>query len=437
MNKLRPIIIIACLLTPAALIRAEVAKWIIKPMASAIARMDNSHFKVWNDDKCGVFNSQGKQLVPFMADSITDFVGDVAVVLRDQEGHNRLLSVLHTDGTIFPVYEEVYVDENPFVGTDRLLVTDRKGKDLFLNLEGKKMKDKVRRDELPPASPEPELEFMINGPIPFEVNDEYGYYYGKDIFLPVQFTEAQPFCNGYAIAADHSGRYGLLRLLDDDVRVIKAGRDAPEDYVHENIKFKVHVPEEFDNDIITVVCTDARGQNVEEKSFERGTEREVPFSLAAGKYKVNVLYGNLQIYTTSVKATPPAKPKPKEKVKSKPATSTNTTTTRTEVSNNAVSASSVQIAIGAKTLKANAKDCASFAITITNNGNETLTAPVNISGKGVTCATKQVTVKPHSSRSITATFTSIKGKESRTVTVTAAGKTMSRTIALTPFFTEF
>ena len=183
--------------------------------------------------------------------------------------------------------------------------------------------------------------------------------------------------------------------------------------------------------------TNPRGQSLEEKSFERGTEREVPFSLAAGLYKVNVLYGNLQIYTTSVKATPPAKPKPKEKVKAKPATSANTTTTRTGVSSNAVSASSVQIAIGAKTLKANAKDCASFTITITNNGNETLTAPVSVSGKGVVCGTNQVSVKPHSSRSITATFTGIKGKESRTVTVTASGKTVSCTIALTPFFTEF
>lgn len=437
MNKLRSIIMVACLLVPAALTRAEVAKWIIKPMASAIARMDNSHFKVWNDDKCGVFNSQGKQVVPFMADSITDFVGDVAVVLRDQEGRNRLLSVLHTDGAIFPVYDEVYVDENPFVGTDRLLVTDRKGKDLFLNLEGKKMKDKVHRNELPPASPEPELEFVANGPIPFEVGDEYGYYYGQDIFLPVQFTEAQPFSNGYAIAADNTGHYGLLRLLDDDVRVIKTGREAPEDYVHENIKFKVHVPEELDNDVITIVCTDAKGKRVEENSFNSGTEREVPFSLMAGKYKVDVLSGELQIYTTSVTATPPAKPKPKAKVQPKPATTANTTTKRTEVSSSAVSASSVQIAIGAKTLKANAKDCASFSITITNNGNETLTTPVSVSGKGVTCATKQVTVKPHSSRSITATFTGIKGKESRTVTVTASGKTMSRTIALTPFFTEF
>ena len=53
------------------------------------------------------------------------------------------------------------------------------------------------------------------------------------------------------------------------------------------------------------------------------------------------------------------------------------------------------------------------------------------------CATSQVTVNPHSSRSITATFTGIKGKESRTVTVTASGKSASRVIALTPFFTEF
>ena len=437
MKRLSLKLCLICALAMAPSAEAQVAKWIIKPMASAIARMDNSHFKVWNDDKCGVFNSQGKQVVPFMADSITDFVGDVAVVLRDQEGHNRLLSVLHTDGAIFPVYEEVYVDENPFVGSDRLLVTDRKGKDLFLNLEGKKMKDKVNRNELPPASPELELEFVVNGPIPFEVDDEYGYYYGKDIFLPVQFTEAQPFSNGYAIAADHTGRYGLLRLLDDDVSVIKAGREAPEDYVHENIKFKIHVPEELNNDIITVVCTDARGQSVEEKSFDQGSEREVPFTLAAGKYKVNVLSGNLHIYTTSVTAKPPAKPKPKEKVQPKPATSANTTTTRTAVSSSAVSASSVQIAVGAKTLKANAKDCASFTITITNNGSETLTTPVSVGGKGVICATKQVTVKPHSSRSVTATFTGVKSKESRTVTVTASGKTVSRTIALTPFFTEF
>ena len=100
MNKLRSIIIMACLLAPAALTRAEVAKWIIRPVNQAISRMSSSHFKAWNAEKCGVFNSEGKQVVPFMADSITDFVDGHAVVLRLEDDRWRLLSVLHVDGSI-------------------------------------------------------------------------------------------------------------------------------------------------------------------------------------------------------------------------------------------------------------------------------------------------------------------------------------------------
>ena len=434
-------IMVLCALATSVAADAQVAKWIIRPVNMGIARMSNNHFKVWNTEKCGVFNSEGKQIVPYMADSITDFVDGKAVVLQLEDTRWRVMSVLHLDGTVYPVHEQCYVDESPFVAHDRLLVADKKGKDMFISIEGKKMKDKVVREEIGTGRPEPDLDFDADGPIPFEFNDRFGYYYGQDILLPAQFTEALPFSDGYAIAADQTGRYGLLRLLNDDISVTKTPGSNLNDYVHENIDFKVHVPIEFNNEIITVECVDASGDTLQEKSYSGGSERVVPFKLAAGRHEVNVLSGDLLLYNTSITATPPPKPVAQTK---KPSGATPVTVAtesyvarRSTVSQSAITGSALQIAVGARKLKANAKDCASFSITLTNNGSESVVTPVSVSGKGVVCSTNQLTVKPHSSRSFTATLTGIKTKEVRAVTVRTRDKSVSRNITVNPFFTEF
>lgn len=437
----------ACLLLPAIFSRAEVARWAIRPVNQAISRMSANYFKAWNAEHCGVFNSEGKQVVPFMADSITDFVDNHAVVLRLEDDRWRLLSVLHLDGAIFPVREQVYVDENPFVAADRLLVTDKKRKYVFIDMEGKKLKEKVVPDALPPARPEPELVFYTNGPIPFEgKNGLYGYRVGKDVLMPAQFQEAYPFIDGYAVATDSTGRYGLLRLIDGDVTCDQSEGTGPIlDYNLALVNLNVGLPPEFGNDIVTVDCTDSRGNVTEEKSYTGGPERVVPLKLPAGKYSVKIKSGELWLYSTTITAKPKPKPKPKpEPKKPKPTQGGNVTkvntpirTQRTQVSSTEISGGDLQLLIGANTLKANAKDCASFTITITNNGDNTVNTPLTVSGKGVVCATRNITIAAHSSRSVTATLTGIKSRETRAVTVGTSQKSTSKNISVTPFFTEF
>ena len=282
MKRLLLTLCMICALAVAPAARAQVAKWIIRPVNSAIARMNNSHFKVRNGERCGVFNSEGKQVVPFMADSITDFVNDVAVVLRDEKNRNRVLSVLHSSGKVYPVREEVYLDQNPFTSNSGLRTFNKKGKEVFIDFEGNKM-----RNAPPITRPQgvtvDELEFESDGPVPFEENGKYGYRTNYDVMLPAQFSEANPFSAGYAIAADSTGRYGLLRLLTDDVMVAKSTgkREAP-DYEHESIEFKVHVPIEFNNEVITLDCIPSAGRMIEEKSYTGNTERVVPVMLPRG-----------------------------------------------------------------------------------------------------------------------------------------------------------
>ena len=435
-RALRIAIVTICVLATTAVADAQIARWIIRPVNQAISRMSGSHFKAWNDEKCGVFNSDGKQVVPFMADSITDFVNDCAVVLRMENDRWRLLSVLHASGTLYPVREQVYVDENPFVASDRLLVTDKKHKDLFIDLQGAKLKDKVDRTVLPAAGAEPDLEFHTDGPVPFEAGEVYGYRMDHDVLLPAQFPEAYPFSAGYAIATDHTGRYGLLRLLTDDVKVTQTeGAATITDYSKAAVDFKVHVPIEFDNEIITLTCTDTKGNELEEKSYMGGSERVVPFMLPGGKHTVRVLQGDLLLYSTTITAVPKPKPSPKKPASTTPAKPVQTT--RGKVTASTVSAGNLQLMVGASSLKANAKDCASFTITVTNNSAEPVSSVLAVSGKGVVCNTSSVTVNPHSSRSVTATFTGIKGREQRTVTVRAANRSTTKTITVNPFFTEF
>ncbi len=430
-------LICACAVCPTA--QAQVAKWIIRPVNSAIARMNNSHFKAWNSEKCGVFNNEGKQVVPFMADSITDFVNDIAVVLRTEKDRNRLLSVLHATGEIYPVREEVYVDKNPFVCDNALLTFNKKGKEVFIDLEGNKMR-KAPSITHPEGQTVDELEFVTDGPVPFEVGGKYGYRTNYDVLLPAQFMEAYPFSAGYAIATDSTGRYGLLRLLKDDVTVAKStgAREAP-DYEHESIDFKVHVPIEFDNEVITLDCVPSSGAVIEEKSFMGGSERIIPAMLPRGNYQVNVLAGDLLLYATTIKATPKPKPKPTKK-KTTTTTTTNVETTATKrgtVTASTVSSGAVNLFVGASSLRANAKDCASFTITVSNNGDAAVTTPLTVSGKGVVCGIHQVTVRPHSSKAVTATFTGVKSRESRAVTVKTNSRSTTKTVSLIPFFTEF
>jgi hypothetical protein len=447
----RIIIALACVLATTLVADAQLARWIIRPVNQAISRMSSSHFKAWNAEHCGVFNSDGKQVVPFMADSITDFVNDCAVVLRLEEDRWRLLSVLHIDGSLYPVREQVYVDENPFVATDRLLVTDKKRRDVFIDLEGKKLKDKVRRDELPSAQEEPELVFYTDGPIPFEVGDLYGYRMDSDVVMPAQFDEAYPFIQGYAVATDSTGRYGLLRLIDGEITCGQSeGSALITDYSLASVDLNVGLPEEFANDIVTVDCIDNKGNEVEEKSYLGGTERVVPFMLPGGKHKVNISACELLLYSTTITATPKPKPKPKPKPQPKPqkqggnvtrvdvpVKKTVTKTERPKVESTVINGGNLQLLVGASSLRANAKDCASFTITVTNNGTDVVSSPLTVSGKGVVCSTHQVTVPAKSSRSVTATFTGITAREQRSVTVSTSQRSTTKTITVTPFFTEF
>ena len=102
-----------------------------------------------------------------------------------------------------------------------------------------------------------------------------------------------------------------------------------------------------------------------------------------------------------------------------------------------INGGNLQLLVGASSLRANAKDCASFTITVTNNGTDVVSSPLTVSGKGVVCSTHQVTVPAKSSRSVTATFTGITAREQRSVTVSTSQRSTTKTITVTPFFTEF
>ena len=195
----------------------------------------------------------------------------------------------------------------------------------------------------------------------------------------------------------------------------------------------------------TVTLTAGEPKSITHRLGSELVEIEATDSLG---HKVKVKAAELWLYSTTITARPKPKPKPQPKPKAtgKPATkprgnaatsTAETKTQRSKVASATISGGNLQLLVGASTLKANAKDCASFTITVTNNGTEAVTTPLTVTGKGVVCNTRQVTVAARSSRSVTATFTGITAREQRAVTVKTALRSTTKTITLTPFFTEF
>jgi len=142
-KKLFSIFLLALTCIPTLESKAETALWLIEPVYSSITCMGNDFFKVKSGGRTGVFNKEGKEVVPAFADSITNFSEGCALVLKISDAKFRLTGILHEDGTLttIPSEKEWYVGEYAFFSDGLLPVCTKKGKYGFIDAEGKEKID--------------------------------------------------------------------------------------------------------------------------------------------------------------------------------------------------------------------------------------------------------------------------------------------------------
>lgn len=77
-------------------VQAQIAIWVIEPNYDFIEVTDNGFFKVVKDNKIGLLNKEGSEVLPIEFDSITPFYEDRALLFKD----NNFYGITDIDGNI-------------------------------------------------------------------------------------------------------------------------------------------------------------------------------------------------------------------------------------------------------------------------------------------------------------------------------------------------
>jgi hypothetical protein len=265
------------------------------------------------------------------------------------------------------------------------------------------------------------------GVVTFTRNNLTGYRTtAGTIVLPAQFTDAEEFADGYALA-EVNGKWGILKLEDGTFSghaVVAArskkgrkgkGTPAAAD------KFTVTTPQSYANEPLTLTMDNEGTKNSE--SLEGTGSESRTYAMAApttGNTVVTLSTPNLILWETHM-------------VGSK----------QTDLAdNNSQSGSAnkngrLRISISPKSAKADIKDNAAVTVTLTNPTDVAVSTTVRVSGNGLMGVNKAISIPAHGSRRVSTVFTKVFQKELRTVTVSAGGRTTSKGIVVNPFYVKF
>lgn len=246
-----------------------------------------------------------------------------------------------------------------------------------------------------------------DGPDVFSDGKNLGYRKGSKIVVAPQFSKAEPFDKNRAIAT-RLGGVGVLGFVAGDVAVsMKKGSLQATSSDVESIDLEVVMPKDYQGSPIEVEFADKDGKLVSSLTdADDGTGRHVvSLMLPKGKRTVRVISENLEVWNSGMNG---------------------------DSDSNGETSDDVKFSFSATTVKANAKDAASVAITITNGTSERLKGALRI--KGATCSVKNVDIPAGGKKVIYAHFAKVVKQEVRVVTVSVDEFSTSRKITLQPFF---
>lgn len=136
--RIRNIVLCAvCALLSIATAQAQSAYWTIKPNYQSITRFSPSLFKVKTYSSMGIWDGEGKTIVPVSVDSITYLTNGYALALTLSDGKYRVTSIIRQDGSRADVKDELYAGDYPFFSEDKCPVYNKKGKYGYMDPTGK------------------------------------------------------------------------------------------------------------------------------------------------------------------------------------------------------------------------------------------------------------------------------------------------------------
>ncbi len=252
-----------------------------------------------------------------------------------------------------------------------------------------------------------------DGPSTFIGKDGlYGYCQENKTILPPQFTQALPFANGYAIAAQN-GYWGILKLENGDFQC-EISQDATNGA---NVNYVLTIPSNWNGGRLLLYDR----TNGEKKTYTGKADGQstYEFSVALPSSTRDVYIGTEDLLVWSE-----GQQRMEEERR-----------LRSAVSND----DAISVRFSANSVKANAKDMSTVNVIIHNDSQETRNVTVKITGDRMWGAEKKLEIEGGKQAAIPVTFYKIVFNEKRSVNVSVSGmsNTISKKIEVNPFYEDF
>lgn len=241
----------------------------------------------------------------------------------------------------------------------------------------------------------------------FSAGKILGYRKGSQVVVLPQFSYAEPFDKGRAVAT-RLGCTGILGFVPGDVVVnMKKGSLPATSPDVKSVDMEVIMPKDYQTSPIEVEIVGKDGKSVSSVTDDGdGTGKHVvSLMLPKGQCTVRVISDNLEVWNSGMLS---------------------------DFGTGDTESDDVKFAFSTTVAKANAKDVASVAITITNGTSERLTGALRV--KGGTASVKKVDIPAGGKKVVYVSFSKVTKKGVRVVSVSVGEYSTSRKITVEPFF---
>lgn len=115
---------------------AQTIQWFAEPQYDFISYLNGSIFKCKEGDNIQLLNFKGRELLSPVADSVTDFIENRALVLDKKGNKYRIRGVVDEFGVFTSVIGEFYTNNYSFYSEGHVSVVDASGKAGYLDVNG-------------------------------------------------------------------------------------------------------------------------------------------------------------------------------------------------------------------------------------------------------------------------------------------------------------